>query len=313
MFEDLTNQKGLSLDRLITLCRIADCGSIGEAASRYGGSGSGAGTRQAQFSRQIDELEKFFAVDLLDRQQKPYRLSRDGEELTTLARHFLGGLEDYQGTRGKTPKRLVVGAGESLIQWFLMPRWMDSWKDLLPGCSIIFKNLQTEKAIEKLVQGEIDLAFVRDNAVKKPLEKSMITEFDYHCFMPRAFRGRPEGKTVRLKDLEKFPMAALEGEGQFRRKLEEAFEKAGVKPHFEMECSSSTQLAKAVERRQYCAVLPAYAAGQLPDHVIEYRIEDFKEQRRLCFAWNPKRITFRPIIESALDVIKRDVLSTQQA
>ena len=52
MFEELFGKRGLSLDRLQTLCEIADKGSIGEATK-------GNTNRQTQFSRQVGELEKF--------------------------------------------------------------------------------------------------------------------------------------------------------------------------------------------------------------------------------------------------------------
>lgn len=308
MYEKLANQAGLSLDRLITLCRVAECGSIGEAAKHYGGgTGTGAANRQALFSRQVDDLEKFFGVDLLNREQKPYRLTAEGEELTRLCRHFLAGLEDYGSSRRSELKRLVIGAGEAFIQWFLMPRWMDSWRDQLRGCAVIFKNVQTQESIDLLQKGELDLIIVRHNAVEKPLRQESIGEFGYLCFMPKHFPHRPAGKSLCLRDLAPYPMAVLEGEGEFHRSLTNGFAKAGVEPRFEMECSSSTQVAKAVEKGNYCAVLPAYAGGQLSGDVVSYTIDDFKVKRRLCYAWNPKRVDYRPVIGEALRVLKREI------
>lgn len=307
MYEELANQAGLSLDRLVTLCRVAECGSIGEASKHYGGrTDSGAANRQALFSRQVDELEKFFGVDLLNRERKPYRLTPDGEELTRLCRNFLAGLEDYRATRRCTPRRLVIGAGESFIQWFLMPRWMESWRDQMQGCAVIFRNVQTQESIDLLLKGELDLIIVRNNAVEKPLRQEVITEFGYLCFMPKQFPRRPTGDSLCLKDLADYPMAVLEGEGEFHRSLVEAYAKAGLEPKFEMECSSSTQVARAVEKGKYCAVLPSYARGQLSSNVVSYAIEDFKVKRRLCYAWNPKRLEYRPVIGEALRILKRE-------
>jgi len=64
MWEQFVGQRGFSLDRLATLCRIADHGGI-MAAARQGLDASREADkntiahRQAQYSRQIAELEEF--------------------------------------------------------------------------------------------------------------------------------------------------------------------------------------------------------------------------------------------------------------
>lgn len=84
MSSELFGKAGLSLERLQTLCEVAEKGSIGQATK-------GDTNRQTQFSRQISELEKFFAVDLLDRTSRPHRLSEEGQELARLSRDYLMG------------------------------------------------------------------------------------------------------------------------------------------------------------------------------------------------------------------------------
>ncbi|MFZ4595662.1 MAG: LysR family transcriptional regulator, partial [Verrucomicrobiaceae bacterium] len=114
MFETLINQTGISLERLAMLCEIAESGSIGAATA-------GNANRQSQFSRQLAELETFFGSELLDRRARPFRLNEAGRELAQLARMSLAGLEDFLARSKGARTRLVVGAGESLIQWLLLP------------------------------------------------------------------------------------------------------------------------------------------------------------------------------------------------
>src|SRR5438876_8623230 len=63
MFENLSAQSGLSLERLKTFREIVAAGGITAAA----GDDS---NRQSQFSRQLKELERYFGVELLRRALK---------------------------------------------------------------------------------------------------------------------------------------------------------------------------------------------------------------------------------------------------
>ena len=66
MFKHLANQSGVSLERLASLCEVAEAGSIGQASR-------GDVNRQSLLSRQIAELEVVFGVALLARQSRPFR------------------------------------------------------------------------------------------------------------------------------------------------------------------------------------------------------------------------------------------------
>ena len=296
MFEKLIGQKGLSLDRLATLCHIAEAGSIGAAT----GDNS---NRQTLYSRQIKELEGFLGVDLLDRGSRPHRVSEQGLQLALIARNYLTALDDFVSNCRNQPARIVIGAGESLIQWALIPSILPLLRKQLPEAKVAFLNLRTEPMIDALQSGEIDVGFVRKNAVPRTLKSVGSMQFGYRLFVPKKFRVKLKSP-VNFKQLGDLPVALLDGGGQLRSTINELAEQAGMQLNVVAECSSATQLALLVSRKECCAILPAFAKSQLDETTADdYPVEGFKKlERTMCFAWSPKRAEIRPIVEKAAKI-----------
>ncbi len=297
MFEELFGKAGLSLERLQTLCEVADKGSIGEAAK-------GDPNRQTQFSRQIGELEKYFGVDLLNRESRPYRLSVEGRALANLSRGYLGSLSDFQAKCGDRPVKLVIGAGESIIQWLLMPMLGHLSREL-PEASISMRNLRTSNIIENLTDGKIDLGMVRKTAVATPLKSIGQWEYGYRLFVPKKMRAKLSGK-LKLDEIASLPLAVMEGEGQFRRQLIALAKDQGVDLELRLECSSYSQIAAAVQSRYYCGFLPHFASKYLDEGSFSsFEVSGFEGLRReLVVAWNPKKEELRPAIEKAVRLFR---------
>src|SRR5947207_15751293 len=111
----LFTRTGLSLDRLHNFCRIAEAGSLSKAANGDPG-------KLSLFSRQIRELEEFFGVELKRRHGKGIIITDAGRRLAQLTRAHLLGLEDFQREARQMPKRLSIAAGNSVLEWALIPR-----------------------------------------------------------------------------------------------------------------------------------------------------------------------------------------------
>ncbi|MDP4849131.1 MAG: LysR family transcriptional regulator, partial [Verrucomicrobiales bacterium] len=104
MFESLFSHRGLSLDRLRSFLEMAEAGGIAKAAP-------GDVVRQSQISRQIRELEEFFATELTQRRGKSLVLTAAGRRLADLVRGQLQGLEDFRREQEGLPKVYVIGSG----------------------------------------------------------------------------------------------------------------------------------------------------------------------------------------------------------
>ena len=291
MFENLSAKKNFSIDRLVTLCHVAEAGSIRAAT----GDNS---IKQSQYSRQISELSSFLGVKLLDDSTKPHRVTEQGLELSHIARDLLTALDDFVGSCQGQPSKLVLGAGESQIQWLLIPSVLPKLKRAFPETNVIFRNLQTNSIIEALLNGEIDIGFVRKSALPGTLNSVGSFQIPYRLFIPKKFRAAFR-TPVSLDQIAVHPMAVLEGAGQVRTTLDALAKDAGVKLRIVTECSSLTQLALLVSRKECCAILPQISRSQLDDSIDDYLVKGFESQERLSFAWNPRRTKIKPIVEKA--------------
>ena len=303
MYDALFEGSGLSLDRLRSLCQIEKAGGITCAASLVVPANPTA--KQAQFSRQIKELEGFFKIDILDRNVQPYRLTDEGKRLARLAHQLLGGLNDFTLSCENHPVRLSMASGESLIQWILMPLLKD-FRKALPMASIAFLNRRSKEIAEGLINGDIDLGLMRQSAVTKQLKSQTLESVSYRLFVPKSLRKRGLGETVRVDELQGLPLAVLEGGGEFRTALDGLVSQAKLSQLYDLECSSATQVAYAITSGSYAGILPEFAAPVLgKGKVTAHKIKGFNLKRTLTIAWNPRRAESLPTIQKAVDTLLR--------
>src|SRR5580704_17072171 len=115
MFEVLFGERGLSLERLRTLLEVRDAGSITAAAP-------GDPVRQSQYSRQLRELSEFFGVKVGRRQGKLLKFTAEGSRLAELVHEQLRSLQDFRAECRTDCADYVIGAGDSLLHWLIIPR-----------------------------------------------------------------------------------------------------------------------------------------------------------------------------------------------
>jgi DNA-binding transcriptional LysR family regulator len=69
--------------------------------------------------------------------------------------HTLRVLEEFRLTCAGHPVELVIGAGESLIQWLLLPH-LSGLAAAHPRLGVTFKNLKTDEILQRLLDGGVD-------------------------------------------------------------------------------------------------------------------------------------------------------------
>ena len=281
MFERLFARRGLSLDRLRVLCEVAEAGSIARAADDDP-------ARQSQFSRQLKELEDFFEADLTRRQGKVLVLTDAGRELAQIARESIGRLHDFDARASAQPVRFSIGAGDSLLQWLVLPQLAK----LRTNVNLRVQNLRTTEITNRLHDLSLDFGLVRRDAVSPPLANAPIGKMEYALFYPRSrFEKPPDARRV----FETLPLAMQGSDGVFTRQFRDWVEKNGVKVCVKIECDAFPQASRVVQSGQCAAILPKIARCDLPtDAFWELDIPLLnKKPRQICLAWNPRTIRLR--------------------
>jgi DNA-binding transcriptional LysR family regulator len=295
MVPDLLQQGGLSLERLQSFCLVAQAGGVTRAAK-------GDPARQSLFSRQIKELEQFFGTELIRRKGRGIVLTGAGVRLNLIAIECSTALTDFKSECRNHPVEVVIGTGESVIQWLLMPR-LDKLREHLPNVRLKFLNLPTAEAVKRLADGAIDFALVRRDAIVRPLQVKFLGVMDYSRFVPTALAssGRKDWASL----FGQLPLATLEGEGSFRSSLAHAANKASIELNIQIECSSFPLVACAVAKGNVAAVLPTIAAADLDGPGVNHYALPFLKNlnREMCLAMNGRLLRIRPILQQVADCI----------
>ncbi len=293
MFSELLGQGGLSLDRLQSFCLVAQAGGVTKAAK-------GDPAKQSLFSRQIKELEEFFGAELVRRKGRGIVLTSAGQRLNLLAQECFASLWDFKTQCKALPTEIVIGAGESMIRWVVMPKLKEVQK-ALSNARLKFLNLPTDEIVRRLSDGVIDFGIVRKGVVFRPLRFVPLGTLDYCLFLPPEGEGDAGRGDADLQVLDALALATLEGEGSFRQELSAIARARRLRLNIQLECSSFPEVATAVRSAGMAAILPTIAAVEiLGDGIVEVNSSSLKRLgREMCLAWNPRLLRIRTALEPA--------------
>ena len=281
------------MDRLQSFCLVAQAGGVTKAAK-------GDPTKQSLFSRQVKELEEFFGAELMRRKGRGIVLTPAGERLSVVARECFASLLDFKSGCKGLPVEIVIGAGESLIRWLLMPKLAEVQKSL-PNARLKFLNLPTNELVRRISDGLIDFGVVRKDAVTRPLRVASLGTMGYSLFLPAGAKAGADGREHDTKVLDGVALATLEGEGSFRQELAAVARRHKFRLNIQLECSSFPLVASALETGRMAAILPSIAGVELGRAGIkEVKAAPLKSfGREICLAWNPRLLRIRTALDKA--------------
>lgn len=292
MYENLFAQSGLSLERLKTFREIVAAGGITAAA----GDDS---NRQSQFSRQLKELEHYFGAELLKRGHGPAELTDAGRRLYEIIGHTLSALEEFRLTCAGQPIELIIGAGESLIQWLLLPR-LSGLAAAHPRLAVTFQNLKTDEIIKRVLDAGVHYGVVSRFTPHRALASTPLGKLEFRLFVPAQFL--PANRRLKLQSdiLNHLPLAMLDGSAGVREAVEKEAQSSGVKLNVRLRFSSYPQLAQAVQNLDVAAIMPELAATTFDASKIRMVTLPFLTtlSRQVSFIWNRKPLSFVLLLPS---------------
>jgi len=294
MYEKLFSKTGLSLERLRTFCEIAEARGISKAAR-------GKPHAQSQYSRQLKELESNLGAQLFERRGNGIHITEAGKRLLPLCKEFFVSLELIVGEFHQLPKKISIGAGESILDWLVLPR-LKQLEQFLPNTHIELINLRSQAINAAILDGDLDLGIVRHNACSRQLGTRQLGILNYCLFVPREMYNA--AKTSSPVDLlKKLPLARLAGDGEFNQMLAKVAERKKLTLNTRLTCSSFPSMKEAVKRGHVAAVLPTIAEVDLPrgefEKVSVPLFGALNRQFVLCF--NKRLIAVRAYQEQALE------------
>lgn len=298
VMDDLFAQGGLSLERLRTFCLIVEHGGFTRAAR-------GDAAKQPLYSRQLKELETFFGTELVRRSGKSFALNDEGRRLYELARSYFGALSDFKNACSNRSMHIHLGAGDSIIQWHILPKLADI-RSALPNTVLKLINLPTEQIVERVASGDLDLGVVRQTAVKGELKSHILGKLEFALFAPIRYTNNNWESTLR-----NCPMALLEGSGEFRKEIEKAALKEQFQPQIAVECASFPAVATAMKCAGIAGILPIAAADELGTRSFVRQEASWlhKLGRQMSLIASRRTLNMRPDLE----IIARGLVSILRA
>ncbi len=287
MFETLFSERGLSLDRLRVLIEVRDAGSIAQASP-------GDPVRQSQYSRQLRELSEFFGCEVAQRRGKILKLTEQGERLAELAREHMRSLEDFRSECREESVAFTIGAGDSLIQWLVIPRLgkiMDSFR----GTRFATSNLRTNEIVQQLTDCRLDFGIIRKNASVPGLKSVSLGLVRYLAIVPGSMAGKKKKPTLR-QALTELPLATQTSDGQFASGLRAIAKTLEIPLTPELACQSFPQTLAALRSGRFWAIVPEMAVPDL-ESTRMHRISDpllRQLDREAMLSWNPRLVRIRP-------------------
>lgn len=294
---NLDTLKGLSIDRLQTLCLVAEKGGITKAAK-------GNPNRQSLYSRQIKELETALGASLINRGQTPRCLTAQGEKLERAAREFLRQIRDLSSSGPEQRMEITIGAGESVIHGLLLPRLKDLALSDRRLC-LTFRNLTSRGIVDQLLADRVDLGVVRKSALRGSLSSRSLGRLGIKPAASKRLGAALARKpSLEWKDLAGHPWVILEGDGELRLFLLSMAAEAGVTPDIAMQFTSYGQIMDVISSSPVIGFLPEFLFSAQRPQILALNFTGTSTLgREMVIAWHPAAVARRPVISQIIDAI----------
>jgi len=214
---------------------------------------------QPSVSIQIKDLEDALNVRLFDRISRRIALPEAGKVFYDYADRILRLIDETQAVMSEFSSgdmgKIVIGAPNT-IGVYILPRFLGEFKDVYPKVEIALLTLNRQEAIDQILSGEVDFAFIQEPPRHADLESQffMRDELVFIC-SPKHPWAKLDHLTPSLIKHELAPMIVREEGSGTRDIVDMMGKKFGVTPRVAMELSSTEGIKGAVEANLGLAVL----------------------------------------------------------
>ena len=266
---------------------------------------------QPGVSAQVRRLEAELGQQLLDRSGRSVRLTEVGAAVLPFARAALDAVTNARLAvdqlvglvRGQVTVGMVSGCSLPTL-----PELLADFHDLFPGVSIALSEDASDRLIELLRGGRLDLALIGSAGGTTPgLEAAVVAD---EALVAAVSADRPfaSRKSITVDDLRDQPLVSLPQGTGVRAALDAACANAGFKPRVVLEASALPMVARLGGMGLGVAIVPASTprSGDFGVRALEIRRPQVRS--RLELAWNPAAAASpaaRVLIEHARAFVRR--------
>lgn len=284
---------------------------------------------QPSLSVMIQRIEEEVGVPLFDRTSKPIRLTEAGqeyikatEEIMHIEKAFQNYLEACQELQTGT---LTIGSNQ-LLSSLVLPRYIGQFIQRYPNIhlnlvddnSVVLENMATA--------GQLDLVLDNHPLDRNLFEQHILRKEQLLLAVPAEFtcnRGLEEyqlsgedillGNHLHMQDgfaplnvFAEIPFVAMTRQNDTRRRCDEIFHEAGVKPHNILEIDRLVTLYSFIEQGSAASIVSDTLVQYLQSHnenVVFYRLESPHACRELYISYKRNRY-YSKAMEAFVNLIR---------
>lgn len=290
MFQEILNNEDFTLNRVLTFLRVARAGSMARAVETEK-------IPQAQCSREIRDMERWAGVPLFKKSGRTKVLTDEGRELQRRFSELLKALCEFRQQAKEVPRSLAIGAGGSLLDWWVLPRLNRDGKT-----NYRLYDQRNSTIREWLNEGRLDFGIISNEYVRAGFATKPLGILDYALFVPAQLV--PKGRVGDISwVLTHVPLATLDENSTLGERIMKVLSKIEANIRVAVTCQSTPSVAIPVRLRQCAAVLPI---GLMPDEFAngleKFTHPAFRElSREVVIAWTMSAAASRPQLESTAD------------
>jgi DNA-binding transcriptional LysR family regulator len=272
---------------------------------------------QSGVSAQVRQLERELGQTLLDRSGRTVRLTEVGAAVLPYAQAALDAVANARLTvdqlaglvRGHVTVGMVSGCALTIV-----PELLAEFHDLYPGVDIALTEADSDRLVERLQNGQLDLALIGSAGDAVPGLEATIVADEALVAAVRSDDPLATRKAITVNALRDQPLISLPHGTGLRAAIETGCADAGFEPRIAFEASALPMVAQLAGMGLGVAILPASAARSYQPALHVLQIGRPRLRSRLEIVWNSATDTnpaARVLIEQTRTFLRR--LSARRA
>lgn len=240
---------------------------------------------QPTLSMQIKKLEDELGVQIFERSQKSFLVTKVGKEILLKAEIILREAEEIKNIarNSKDPfsGELRIGAFPTLASYFF-PKILGKISKKFPKLKLFLVEEKTATLLQKLQDGEIDAAFIALPIAASDLEVRTIFSESFLLAVPKN-HALAKNKKIQAKDLKDQKLMLLEDGHCMRSQALEVCDIVGAFEQQDFKASSLETLRQMVEIGAGITLMPQIAIKK--DDKISYAEISNAPKRTIGLVW----------------------------
>ncbi len=294
----------LDLYKLSIFVQVAEHGSFSRAAEQLYMSQSGV-------SQHIHELETTLGIRLFHRERRGVSPTSAGQLLLHYARTILQTVAEAEAVLADLANAehgpVAIGATPG-VSAYLLPEWLYQFQMTFPDLSVAVQTATTERVVEGIQMGQLDLGFVEgelNTTTTAKLEFTALQEIEQMIVVgPK--HDWWQLPAVNLLDMHEQPLVVRQVNSQTRIWIDQLFETYHIRPRIVAELDNLESIKRMVIGGKCFAIMPEYAVRHERELglVRLLPVRDHSLRRTLKLVWH--RATPRsPITRAFLRIIQQ--------